>query len=149
ELRDFRLGGADLPPDKQARFKAVEAELAERAARFDDHLLDATNAWSMHVDAADDLQGVPHDVLAEARAAAQADGQSGWKLTLRMPCYSPVMSYCRNRAVRETLHRAYSTRASELGAQREWDNTPVIRRILELRHEIAELLGYANYAEVS
>ncbi|HVN35064.1 MAG TPA: M3 family metallopeptidase [Casimicrobiaceae bacterium] len=149
ELRDFRLGGAELPPDSKARFKAVEEELAELAARFDDNLLDATNAWGLYVDDEAALAGVPRDVLAEARAAAAADGRTGWKLTLRMPCYQPVMSYADDPALRATLHRAYATRASELGAAKEWDNTTVIRRILELRHDAALLLGYANYAEVS
>jgi len=149
ELRDFRLGGAELPPAQKARFKAVEEELAELAARFDDNLLDATNAWSLYVDDKAELAGVPRDVLAEARAAAEADGHAGWKLTLRMPCYLPVMSYAESRALRATLHRANATRASDLGASPQWDNTAVIRRILELRREAALLLGYANFAEVS
>ena len=149
ELRDFRLGGAELPDASKARFKAVEEELAELSARFDDNLLDATNAWALYVEDALQLAGVPRDVLAEAQAAATADGRTGWKLTLRMPCYGPVMSYADNRDLRATLHRAYATRASEMGASKEWDNTAVIRRILELRREAALLLGYANYAEVS
>jgi oligopeptidase A len=149
ELRDFRLGGAELSPDRKARFKAVEEELAELSARFDDNLLDATNAWALYVEDETELAGVPRDVLAEARAAAAADGRTGWKLTLRMPCYHPVMSYADNRELRATHHRAYATRASEMGASKDWDNTVVIRRILELRREAALLLGYANYAEVS
>jgi len=149
ELRDFRLGGAELPLDRKTRFKALEEELAELSAQFDDNLLDATNAWTLYVEDETVLTGVPRDVLTEARAAAAADGRSGWKLTLRMPCYHPVMSYAENRDLRATLHRAYATRASEMGASSEWDNTAVIRRILELRREAALLLGYANYAEVS
>jgi oligopeptidase A len=149
ELRDFRLGGAELPDPEKARFKAVEAELAELSAQFDDNLLDATNAWALYVDNAAELAGVPNDVLTEARAAAAADGKPGWKLTLRMPCYQPVMSYAENRALRAALHRANATRASDMGASPQWDNTAVIRRILELRLEAAQLLGYANYAEVS
>ena len=92
ELRDFRLGGAELPEPQKARLKAVHAELALLSARFDDNLLDATNAWALHVTDADELAGVPESVLAEARAAAEADGKPGWKLTLRMPCYLPVLS---------------------------------------------------------
>jgi oligopeptidase A len=149
ELRDFRLGGAELPTTQKARFKEVEEELAELSARFDDNLLDATNAWALYVDDKAELAGVPHDVLAEAKAEAEADGRVGWKLTLRMPCYLPVMSYADSRALRAALHRANATRASELGASPEWDNTAVIRRILELRREAALLLGYANFAEVS
>ncbi len=149
ELRDFRLGGAELPAAEKARLKAVEEELAELAARFEDNVLDATNGYALHIDDAAELAGIPDEVVAEARAAAAADGGDGWKLTLRAPCYMPVMSYADNRALRATLHRAYVTRASDLGASQAWDNTPVIRRILELRREAALLLGYANFAELS
>ena len=149
ELRDFRLGGAELPTAQKARFKAVEEELAELSARFDDNLLDATNAWSLYIDDQAALSGVPNDVLAEAKAAARADGRAGWKLTLRMPCYLPVMSYADNRELRATMHRANATLASDVGASPQRDNTPVIRRILELRREAALLLGYAHFAEVS
>ena len=149
DLRDFRLGGAELPRERKARFKAVEEELAELSARFDDNLLDATNASALYVEDETQLAGVPRDVLAEAHAAAAADGRTGWKLTLRMPCYLPVVSYADDRNLRATLHRGYATRASEMGASKEWDNTAVIRRILELRREAALLLGYASFAEVS
>jgi oligopeptidase A len=149
ELRDFRLGGAELPAAEKARLKAVEEELAELAARFDDNVLDATNDWALCVGDESELAGVPGEVLAEARSAAAAEGRTGWKLTLRTPCYQPVMSYADSRALRATLHRAYATRASDLGASPQWDNTPVIRRILALRHEAARILGYANFAELS
>jgi oligopeptidase A len=149
ELRDFKLGGAELADDKKARLKAVHEELAELSTRFEEHLLDATNAWAIYIDREAELVGVPADVLAEARAAAQADGKRGWKLTLRMPCYLPVMQYAHNRTLRRRLHEAYATRASDLGANPQWDNGPVIERILVLRHEMAMLLGYRSYAEVS
>ena len=149
ELRDFRLGGAELPADRKARFKAIQEELAGLSAQFDDHVLDATNAWAHYVAREADLAGVPADVIAEARAEAEAEGKAGWKLTLRMPCYLPVMQYADNRELRATLHRAFATRASDLGANPEWDNGPVIRRILLLRREAAQLLDYRNYAEVS
>ena len=148
-LRDFRLGGAELPAADQARLKAVEQELATLAARFDDNVLDSENAWARYVEREEDLAGVPADVVAAARAAAAADDRSGWKLTLRNPCYVPVMQYAENRALRAMMHRASATLASELGATPEWDNTPVIARILELRHEQARLLGYANFADLS
>ena len=118
ELRDFRLGGAELPDDSKARFKAVQEELANLSAQFDDNVLDATDEWALFVDAEDELAGVPADVIAEARAAAAADAKPGWKLTLRMPCYLPVMQYAESRTLRATMHRAYATRASELGARR-------------------------------
>jgi oligopeptidase A len=149
ELRDFKLGGADLPEDKKARLKVVQEELAELSTRFEEHLLDATNAWSLLVTDDAELAGVPADVLADARAAAEAEGKSGWMLSLRMPCYLPVMQYAQSRELRHQLHQAYATRASDLGATAEWDNAPVIERILTLRREAAELLGYRNYAEVS
>jgi oligopeptidase A len=149
ELRDFKLGGAELPDDAKARLKQVHEELADLSARFEEHLLDATNSWAHYAQGEAELAGVPADVLADASAAAHAEGKAGWKLTLRMPCYLPVMQYAHNRDLRRQLHEAYATRASDLGARAEWDNTSVIERILALRREEAELLGYRNYAEVS
>jgi oligopeptidase A len=149
ELRDFRLGGAELPPPEKARLKAVQAELALLAAKFDDNLLDATNAWSLYVTDENELAGVPESVVTEARAAAEAEGKPGWKLTLRMPCYLPVLTHADSRTLRATMHRAFATRASELGASEAWDNTPVIRRILVLRREAAQILGYPNFAALS
>ena len=149
ELRDFRLGGAELPDDKKARFKAIQEELAQLGAQFDEHLLDTTNAWSLHVENEAELAGVPDDVKAEARAEAERDGRTGWKLSLRMPCYLPVMQYADNRELRLTLHRAYATRASALSEKSEWDNAPLVDHILRLRMEAARLLGYRNFAEVS
>ena len=149
ELRDFRLGGAELPARAKARLKAVDEELAELSARFEDNVLDATNDWALYVAERNELAGVPDTVLADARAVAEAEGHAGWKVTLHMPCYLPVLSYADNRALRAKLHRAYATRASDLGAAPAWDNGPVIRRLLELRHEAAQLLGHAHFAEVS
>jgi len=149
ELRDFRLGGAELPAREKARLKAVDAELAELSAQFEDNVLDATNDWALFVTDRNELAGVPEVVLAEAAAAARADGRIGWKLTLHMPCYLPLLRYADNRELRARLHRAYATRASDLGASSAWDNGPVIQRILELRQEAARLLGYAHFAELS
>ena len=149
ELRDFKLGGAELDAAGKERFKALQEELADLSTQFDEHVLDATNAWSLHITDASELAGVPQDVLSAASAAAKADGKDGWKLTLRRPCYLPVLQYARNRDLRRRMHEAYATRASELGANAEWDNTAIITRILALRHEAAQLLGYRNYAEVS
>ncbi len=149
ELRDFRLGGADLPVERKARLKAIQQEHSDLAARFDDNLLDATNDWALYVESEAELAGVPPATLAEARAAASADGREGYKLTLRMPCYLPVITYADNRELRARMHRAYATRASDLGNSTGQDNAPIIRRLLELRHEAAQLLGYAHHAEVS
>lgn len=147
-LRDFRLSGAELPTDRKARLKIVDEELATLSSRYEDNVLDATNAWELLVDDAATLVGVPADVLAAARQAATDDGNAGWKLSLRMPCYVPVMQYAEDRELRATLYRAFATRASEFGNP-EWDNSKVMERVLELRRETAELLGYASYAEVS
>ncbi len=149
EIRDFRLGGAELDAQKRARFKAVKEELAELGARFDEHVLDTESAWAHYVDDAAALAGVPPDVVAQAREGAAAEGRTGYKLTLRMPCYLPVMQYADNRALREKLHRAFATVASELADNPLWDNGPLIDRIVALRRELAELLGYRNFADVS
>ena len=148
ELRDFRLGGAELPPPQKARFLEVQQELAKVAARFQDNVLDATNAFGLHVDDRAELAGIPEDVLATAAEAARKEGRAGWKLTLHMPCYLPVMQYADHHGLRERMYRASVTRASEFGKP-EWNNDANILRILELRHEAARLLGFGAYAEVS
>jgi oligopeptidase A len=148
ELRDFRLGGAELPPPQKARFLEIQEELAKLAARFQDNVLDATNDFGLYVTQPAELSGIPEDVLDTARAAAEKDGQEGWKLTLHMPSYLPVMQYADHPGIRERMYRAYTTRASELGAA-DWDNTSIIERILGLRTEAANLLGYGSYADVS
>ncbi|MFO1304202.1 MAG: M3 family metallopeptidase [Burkholderiales bacterium] len=149
EIRDFKLGGAELDDAGKERLKAVHAELGELTTRFEENLLDATNAWGHYVGREAELAGLPRDVVSAARAAAEAEGKPGWKLTLRVPCYLPVMQYAEDRNLRRRMHEAYSTRASDLGSDPAWDNGPLIPRILALRHEAATLLGYRNYAEVS
>ncbi|OFZ68142.1 MAG: oligopeptidase A [Betaproteobacteria bacterium RBG_16_58_11] len=148
ELRDFRLGGAELPEDQKERFKAIQEELATLSARFEENLLDTTNDYAKYVEHAVDVAGLPADVLQAAQEAATADGKPGWKFTLHGPSYMPVMQYAEHRALREELYRAYVTRASEFG-KAEWDNTPLIGQILALRQEAAHLIGYKSYAEVS
>jgi len=146
-LRDFKLGGADLRGAQKARYSAIQERLAELSRQFSEHVLDATDGYSLVVPETD-LAGVPADAIAVARAAAQEDGKDGCKLTLHFPSYLPVMQMCRNRALRETLYTAYVTRASDAGPA-ERDNTPVIRELLELRQEEAELLGYGSFAKLS
>ncbi len=148
ELRDFRLGGAELPDDRKARFMQVQEELSALSAKFEENLLDATNDFSLVIDDIEALKGVPGDVIAAMRAAAEADSKPGWKITLHMPSYLPVMQYADNRPLREQLYRAYVTRASEFGKS-ELDNTPLISGILKLRREAAQMLGFNSYAEVS
>ncbi|HYR36472.1 MAG TPA: M3 family metallopeptidase [Burkholderiales bacterium] len=146
-LRDFRLGGAELPPEKKARFAKIQEELARLGSRFSENLLDATKAFSIVVDESR-IGGIPADVLDAAREAAEKEGQRGWKFTLHAPSYMPLMQYADDRKLRETMYRESVTRASEFGKP-EWDNTPHVARIVELRRELAQLLGYQNYAEVS
>ena len=112
ELRDFRLGGAELPPDKKARFLQIQEELARIYARFEENLLDATNDFALYINNRDELEGLPEDVLQVAQEAAAKDGRLGWKLTLHAPSWMPAMQYAVNRNLRETLYRAYVTRAS-------------------------------------
>ncbi|HEV2007107.1 MAG TPA: M3 family metallopeptidase, partial [Burkholderiales bacterium] len=142
ELRitDFRLSGAELPAEAKPRYAAIQEELASLSAKFSENVLDATNAFSLFLDK-EKIPGIPKDVLAGAREAAEKDGKPGWKFTLQMPSYFPVMQYAEDRALRETLYRASATRAAEFGKP-EWDNTPLIERILKLRKEDAQLLGY-------
>jgi len=148
EIRDFRLSGAELPEDKKPRFQAISEELASLSAKFSENLLDATNAFAEYVTDEAELAGLPDDVIQAAREAAEKDCKSGWKFTLHMPSYLPVMQYADSRRLRSVMYRAYATRAAEFGPA-ELDNTPLIQRILELRREEANLLGYYNFAEVS
>ena len=148
ELRDFRLGGAELPAEKKVRFKAIQESLSTLSARFEENLLDTTNEYALYVEAAEELAGIPDDALQAAREAAEADHKAGWKFTLHFPSYMPVMQYGHHRPLRETLYRAYATRASEFG-KAEWDNTALISEILQLRAEAAELLGFSDYAQLS
>jgi len=147
-LRDFRLSGAELPEAEKARFAEIQNETAALSTKFSENVLDATNAFGKVIVDAAELRGVPDDVLATFRAAAEKDGERGWKLSLQIPSYLPVMQYCENRALREELYRAHTTRASELGNP-DLDNTGNIAQLLALRHEEAKLLGYRSYAEVS
>ena len=148
EIRDFRLSGAELPEDQKPRFQAISEELASLSAKFSENLLDATNAFAQFVTDEAKLAGIPDDVRQAAREAAEKDGKPGWKFTLHMPSYLPVMQYAEDRELRATMYRAYATRAAEFGPT-ELDNTPLITKILELRQEEARMLGYGNFAEVS
>jgi oligopeptidase A len=148
ELRDFRLGGAELAADKKARFKAICEELSKLSSRFSDNVLDATNAFAHFVMDEKGLSGLPDDARAAAREAAEKDKKEGWKFTLHAPSYMPVMQYADDRALRELMYHASATRASEFG-KADLDNTPLIADIVKLRRELAQLLGFNNYAEYS
>jgi oligopeptidase A len=149
-LRAFVLGGAELQGDAKKRFAEIQERQAELAQKFSENTLDATESF-LYLAALDELDGLPADVLQAAHAAAQAEGLDGYKLSLKFPCYQPVMQFAKNRDLRRRLYSAYVTRASDqapVDAQR-FDNTALIREILALRREEAQLLGYSNYAEVS
>ena len=147
-LRDFRLGGAELPEEQKARFAEIQQELAALSAKFSENVLDATDAYALYIEDQGELAGLPADVIAACRAAAEKEGKPGFKLGLQMPVYLPVQTYAESRALRETLYRASGVRASEQGPA-ELDNTANIKRILELRRELAALLGFASYADYS
>ena len=148
-VRDFRLGGADLPDDKKARFAEIQEQQAALATRFSENVLDATNSWELLIEDAERLAGLPQDVIDAARALAEKNGKPGYKFTLHFPSYYPVLQYADDRALREAVYRGNATKASELGEKPEWDNTSIIADLLRLRQEEALLLGYRNFAEVS
>ena len=155
EVRDFRLGGAELPPEKKARFLTIQEEMSTLCSQYSDNILDATNAYTCLVEDEAALSGIPADerqVAAEAAQKKAAEGAQstaqGWLFTLQAPSYGPLMQYADNRALRERMYIAYSTRASEQG-KAELNNSPVMSQILKLRQEEAHLLGFANFAELS
>ena len=149
-LRNFVLSGAQLQGNDKQRFAAIQERQAELSQKFSENALDATEAFAYYA-SAEELVGVPADVVQMARQMAQAEGKEGHKLTLKMPCYLPVMQFAHSSALRETLYRAYSTRASEQAPseQLRFDNSAVMTEILALRLEEAQLLGYGNFAQVS
>ncbi|MGM0516657.1 MAG: oligopeptidase A [Pseudomonadota bacterium] len=149
-LRDFRLSGVDLPPDDKARFKALKSELSTLTTTFANNLLDATNAWSLTIDDESRLSGIPDSSRAMLRQAAEREGEDGWRITLDFPSFIAAMTHADDRELRETVYHAFVTRASDVGPYAgKWDNGPVMERILAIRHELAGLLGFANYAERS
>ncbi len=152
-LRDFRLGGAELPEEKKERFAEIQEQQAATSTRFSQNVLDATNDYKLLVENEAELSGIPDDVKAAARASAEQDGKAGWQFTLHFPSYYPVLQFCDNRALRETIYRASASKASDTGTMfskaAEWDNTANIVKLLQLRHEEAQLLEYGSFAEVS
>ncbi len=152
EIRDFRLSGAELPEDQKPHYQAIMEELSQLAAKFSENLLDATNAFGEVVTDEAVLTGLPDYAKDAAREVAEKAGGDGWKFTLHAPSYGPVMQYAENRELRQRMYRAYATRAAEIDngySKPEWDNGPLMKRILELREEDAHMLGFSNFAEVS
>jgi oligopeptidase A len=148
EIRDFKLGGAELPPAQKQRFKQIQEQLSKLTTKFEENIMDTVDAFQ-HIEAdTAHLSGIPQDALAAAKQAAETVGQSGYLFTLHFPSYMPVLQYADHRPLRESLYRAYATRASELG-EAKWDNSGLMQEILALRHEAAVMLGFSNYAEMS
>ncbi|KGG81707.1 M3 family metallopeptidase [Comamonas thiooxydans] len=149
-MRGFVLSGAELQGAAKERFAQIQARSAELAQKFSENALDATDAFAYYA-RIDELDGVPADVIAAAKAAAEADGKEGYKLTLKMPSYLPVMQFAKSSALREKIYQAYVTRASDQadGDGKRFDNTAVMKEILALRLEESQLLGYSNFGEVS
>ena len=149
-LRDFELSGIGLPEDKQKRYGEIVAKLSELSSKYSNNVLDATMGWTKLITNLDDLSGMPESALAAAKEQAKAKGQEGWLLTLDIPSYLPIMTYCDNRDLRFELYQAYNTRASDQGPNAgKWDNTEIIKQILSLRDELAHLLGFETYADKS
>ena len=149
-LRDFRLSGIDLPEAEQKRYAEVQSKLSELGSKFSNQLLDATQAWTKHVTDEAALAGLTDSAKAQMAAAAQAKGLDGWLISLEFPSYFPVMTYAEDRALREEVYAAYCTRASDQGPNAgKFDNGPVMEEILDLRQELARLLGFGSFAELS
>ena len=148
EIRDFKLSGAELPESDRKKYAAIVQELASLGTRFSENLLDSTNAFQAHIVDEQELAGLPDDIKEAAHETASQNGKDGWILTLRAPCYFPVMQYAESRTLRERLYFAHQTRASEL-ADPKLDNGPLIAKMLDLRREAARLLGFESHAHVS
>ena len=149
-LRGFRLSGVSLPEDKKLRFKEIQQELSALQSSFEENVLDATNAWTKHFDSVEALSGLPESALDMAMQAAEQRELDGWVITLEFPSYYSVITYADDRELRQSVYEAYVTRASDIGpGDGQWDNSENMIRILALRQESAELLGFVNYAEES
>lgn len=147
---EFQLSGVGLSPEERQKFSDLKQALSKLESAFQDNVMDVTDAWHLTVQDEARLKGIPGSSLALAKQAAEKAHENGWRLTLDYPCYSAVITYAEDRALRQQLHEAYLTRASDQGPHdRKWDNTENIEKILALRHELAKLLGYKNFAERS
>jgi len=149
-LRDFRLSGIDLSKEKQQRYKEISKELSSLSSKYEENLLDATNAWSKHITNVSELAGLSEIALAQAKQTAESQNKDGWVITLQFPSYIAVMTYADNRELRKEHYTAFATRSSEQGPDAgKWDNSQIMEDTLALRHEKALLLGFDNYAEYS
>ncbi len=149
-LRDFELSGIGLPLQEQKRYGEISKRMSELGSKFSNNVLDATMGWTKQITDVNLLAGMPESALAAAQAAAEAKSLEGYLLTLDIPSYLPVMTYCDNQALRKEVYEAYVTRASDRGPNAgKWDNSEIIAEQLKLRHEIARMLGFSTYSEKS
>jgi oligopeptidase A len=148
-LREFRLSGVDLNDDKKKRYADISKKLTDLSAKFEEHILDATNAWSKHFPDQKDLQGLPESTLEMFEQEAESRDLQGGVATLQFPSYIAIMTYADNRELREEVYRAFATRASDQGENSDWDNSQVMEKLLALKHEISNLFGFNNFAERS
>ncbi len=148
-IRDFELSGVGLEGDEKKRYGEISQRLSELGSQFGENVLDATQAWSKLIIDETELSGLPESALAQAKQMAEAKEKEGWLFTLDFPSYMPVISYADNAALREEMYRAFATRASDQGGDIKFNNAPLIDEILSLRHEMAHILGFDNYAELS
>ncbi len=149
-LRDFRLSGIDLSEEKQERYREISSELSRLGNLFSQNVMDATDAWHINVTDKSEISGIPENALELAEQTAKSADSEGWRFTLQGPSYIAVMTYADDAALRETMYRAYVSRASDIGpGEGKWDNSQVMCDILSLRQEEAVLLGFADYAELS
>ncbi|MCS5709822.1 oligopeptidase A [Candidatus Berkiella aquae] len=149
-IRDFELSGVALPAAQKEQFAQLSKKLSELQSRFQDNVMDATDSWHFDVKDENELMGIPKESIALAKQVAEKAQVAGWRLTLDFPCYYAVITHANNRELRKMIHKAYNTRASELGENPEkWNNAALMEQILATRHELARLLGFANFAERS
>ncbi len=151
-LRDFHLSGVDLSENKKQRFKEIKQQLSKLKTQFEENILDATYAWFKHIEDQENLSGLPDFAIGMSKQAAEQKELSGWIFTLDAPSYMAVMMYADSRSLREEMYRAFVTRASDQCSDeksKQWDNSANMQAILSLRHELAGLLNFKNYAELS
>jgi len=149
-LRDFELSGISLPPEQQKRYGEIVARLSDLTSQFSNNVLDATMGWEKLITDEKELAGLPESALQLAKQSAESKGLQGYRFTLEMPSYLPVLTYCENQALREEMYRAYATRASDQGPNAgKWDNSAIMDEILTLRLELAKLLGFEHYTDLS
>ena len=149
-LRDFELSGVAISSENKHRFEIIQARLSELSNQFENNVLDAGQAYNLHITESKRLTGLPEHALHGARALAEEKGLTGWVLNLEFPCYLAVVTYAEDRALREEMYKAFVTRASDQGPSAgQFNNTAIMDEVLALRYEKANLLGFANYAELS